>query len=405
MFSNRVLFVLLTAAAVCGSAWAQSTGATLQGAVTDPSNSAIPNVSVELKSAATGAVRQTTSTSEGIFRFNAVDPGVYDLTIKPPAGFKEYSQRGITLNASEIREVGHITLTVGAVNESVQVTAEATPVQIASSENAASVDFDQMAHVTVRGRALMALLQTVPGANFGSNFLTGGSSGQGNNETVNPFSLGQLNLNGQGSAANYQVDGVTSMDMAGDSLSTFSPNVDAVAEIRVLSTNYQAEFGRNIGGQIQVVTKSGTQQFHGSLNVNKRHEMFNANSFFNNFNGQQKSFYRFMDETYAIGGPIYIPRHFNTAKNKIFFFLSQDFLGQKSNPGSGYANVPNPNQRAGDFSFYTNSQGNFIANSLRNPITGQFFTPWNGQGSYNGSQNFAQYLGNFDPASQNWARR
>ena len=100
------------------------------------------------------------------------------------------------------------------------------------------------------------------------------------------------------------------MDMAGDSLSTFSPNVDAVAEIRVLSTNYQAEFGRNIGGQIQVVTKSGTQQFHGSLNVNKRHEMFNANSFFNNYNGQQKNFYRFMDETYAIGGPVYIPHHF-----------------------------------------------------------------------------------------------
>ena len=190
--------------------------------MTDPSDSAVPNVTVELKNVATGIVRTTMATSEGIFRFNGVEPGIYDLTIRPPAGFKEYVQKQITLNASEIRELGRITLTVGAVNEQVQVTAIATPVQTASSENSSMVDFEQMAHITVRGRDLMSLLQTIPGANFGTNFLTGGSSGQGNYETVNPFALGALNLNGMGSAANYTVDGVTGMDMAGDSLTTFS---------------------------------------------------------------------------------------------------------------------------------------------------------------------------------------
>ena len=263
--------------------------------------------------------------------------------------------------------MGRIKLTVGAVTESVSVTATATPVQTASSENSSMVDFEQMAHVTVRGRDLMSLLQTLPGVNFGTNFLTGGSSGQGNYETVNPFALGALNLNGMGSAANYTVDGVTGMDMAGDSLTTFSPNVDAVAEVKVLSTNYAAEFGRNMGGQVQVVTKSGTQQFHGSVNVNKRHEMFNANSFFNNYNGQPKSFYRFMDETYSIGGPVYIPHHFNVNKNKVFFFVSQDYLGQRSNPASGYANVPNPNQRAGDFSYYPNASGQLHFELLAKP--------------------------------------
>jgi hypothetical protein len=404
---NRVLFVLLIVAATCGCAWAQSTGATLQGTVTDPSDSAVPNVTVELKNVGTGVVRKATPASDGIFRFNSLEPGVFDMTIRPGAGFKEYAQNQITLNASEIRDLGRIKLTVGAVTETVSVTANATPVQTASSENSSLVDFEQMKHITVRGRDLMSMLQTLPGVTFGTNFLTGGSSGQGNNETVNPFSLGQLNLNGLGSAANYTVDGVTSMDMAGDSLFTFSPNPDAVAEIKVLSTNYAAEFGRAMGGQVQVVTKSGTQSFHGSVNVNKRHEMFNANSFFNNYNGQTKSFYRFMDVAYSIGGPVYIPHHFNVNKNKVFFFLSQDYLGQRSNPATGYANVPNANQRAGDFSYYPNNQGNFIANSLRNPVTGALITPWAGAASgvpYGGQQNFAQFLGNFDAQSQKYGQ-
>jgi hypothetical protein len=176
----------------------------------------VPNVAVELKNVATGVVRSTLATSEGIFRFNSVIPGVYDLTIRPPAGFKEYVQKEITLNASEIRDLGRILLTVGAVNETVQVTAAATPVQTASSENSSMVDFEQFKHITVRGRDLLSLMQTLPGVTFGTNFLTGGSSGQGNNETVNPFALGQMNLNGMGSQANFTVDGVTGMDTAGD---------------------------------------------------------------------------------------------------------------------------------------------------------------------------------------------
>src|SRR6266536_2413687 len=132
---NRVMFVLLTTAVACGCAFAQTTGATLQGTVNDSSQAAVPNVAAEMKNVATGIVRMTLATSEGIFRFNSVIPGVYDLTIRPPAGFKEYVQKEITLNASETRDLGRIGLTVGAVNETVQVTAAATPVQTASSEN------------------------------------------------------------------------------------------------------------------------------------------------------------------------------------------------------------------------------------------------------------------------------
>ena len=218
------LIVLLAAVLGCSHAFAQTTGATLQGTVTDPSDLAVPNQTVELKNVATDAVRSGKTTEEGIFRFNSLAPGVYDLTIRPSAAFKEYVVRQITLNASEIRELGRLRLSLGAVTDSVSVTAASAPVQTASSENSSVVDFDQMAHLTARGRDVMSMLQTLPGVNFGSNFITQGGSGQSNYETVNPFALGAMNLNGQSSAANYTVDGVTSMDTAGDSLSTFSPN-------------------------------------------------------------------------------------------------------------------------------------------------------------------------------------
>ena len=120
--------------------------------------------------------------------------------------------------------------------------------------------------------------------------------------------------------------------------------------------------------------------------------MFNANSFFNNYNGQPKSFYRFMDESYSIGGPVYIPKAFNTRRTRFSSSCRRTTWDRDPIRRRGYANVPNPNQRKGDFSYYPNAQGNFVSNSLRNPVTGQHFTPWNGSGAYDGQQNFAQFL-------------
>ncbi len=399
MTGKRILCILLAATFACGCVMAQ-TFATLQGTVTDPSDAAVPGVTLELKNIATGAIRTTVSTGEGIFRFNSLEPAAYILSIKAASGFKEFTASNINLNAAEIRELGRLKLEVGSLSQNVEVSAAATPVQTTSSENSAMVDPAQISNITVRNRDLMSLLRTMPGVYYAPDLAQGGS-GQSNYETVNPFALGSLSLNGLSSAANFTVDGVTGMDMAGDSLYTFSVNPDAVSEVHLLSTNYSAEYGRDMGGQIQVVTKSGGQEFHGSLNDDKRHEMFNANTFFNNYNGAQKQQYRFNIFTYSIGGPVYIPHLFNTKKQRIFFFLSQEFAQQKSNPSSGYANVPNPNQRAGDFSYYVNSNSQFIANSLRNPITGAFITPSATAGT-TGAQNFAQYASAFDSQSQKW---
>ena len=149
------------------------------------------------------------------------------------------------------------------------------------------------------------------------------------------------------------------------------------------------------------MTKGGSQQFHGGASANKRHEMFNAKNFFTNYNGQTKPQYRFFIWSYNVGGPVYIPRLFNTQKKKLFFFWSQEYTRQKPGPASGYANVPNANQRAGDFSYYTNSNGAIVANSLRNPTTGAYFTP---SASNPGLANFSQYLSSFDSASEKYGQ-
>src|ERR1035437_5012165 len=134
---------------LCGCIFAQTTSATLQGTVTDPGDAAVPGVAIELRNASTGAVRSTTSTADGIFRFNSLEPAVYSLTIKAAAGFKALDVNNIHLTANEIRELGRLKLALGALTEQVEATAASTPVQTSSSENSKLVDATQVADLTL----------------------------------------------------------------------------------------------------------------------------------------------------------------------------------------------------------------------------------------------------------------
>ena len=149
----------------------------------------------------------------------------------------------------------------------------------------------------------------------------------------------QINGGGQ-DRVGFTVDGVSDLNTGGEHIMDYEPTMDTIAEIRVLTTNYQAEFGRKSGGTIAVVTKGGGQEFHGTAYVNKRHEMFNANTFFNHQNNTPKSIYRFFVYGYTIGGPVYIPKHFNTQKKRLFFFFSQEYTKQKPATSTGTTGVP-----------------------------------------------------------------
>ena len=285
-------------------------------------------------------------------------PATYTLTVKPATGFKSYTQSSIDVTANEIRDLGKITLAIGAVTENVTVTAAVTPTQTASSENSKLIDSVQMDKITLKGRDLFGFLVTLPGVAVTQR------------DTTSENSIGSVRINGATTAsANFTVDGITNLDTGSNGTSHFEPNIDSIAEMRVLTSNYQAEYGRNANGVISIVTKGGSTEFHGSGWANKRHEMFNAKSFFQNYNGQQKSVYRFFVGGYGVGGPVYIPHVFNSKKNtKLFFYFSQEYTKQKPGTQSGYANMPTAAQRAGDFSDFRDANGLKVA--LTDPTTG-----------------------------------
>jgi hypothetical protein len=173
-----------------------------------------------------------------------------------------------------------------------------------------------------------------------------GVTGNGGSETSKG---GGVTINGGGDY-NYAVDGITDMDTGSNGTLHFEPNLDSIAEIKVLSSNYAAEYGRNAGGTITVITKGGGKDFTGSGWWYKRHEMFNANSWDNNRTNTLKSPYRYNIYGYSVGGPIYIPKVFNTEKKYLFFFWSQEYTKTRQSSTIGYANVPTLLERNGDFS-------------------------------------------------------
>ena len=144
-----------------------------------------------------------------------------------------------------------------------------------------------------------------------------------------------------------------------------------MAEVSVLLSNYQAEYGRMSGANITLVTKSGTQDFHGLASYFKRHEQFNANDFFNNRLGQPKPRYRFNTWNYNVGGPVYIPGKFNRNREKLFFFFSQEYWPLRTSQPLGQLTVPTELERAGDFSQSVDLNNRMIA--VNDPTTGKAF--------------------------------
>ena len=293
----------------------------------------------------------------GDFIFTDVQPGTFSISVAAP-GFKELKKNNVVLNASDRLSVGQFNLQVGAVSEVITVAAETTPVQTSSQERSGTLSSKQLDNLLAVGRDFMALTRVLPGV-VGS---------EGNN------SLGTTNtptVNGVRSEYNQPtVDGVTSNTRGLSTLDT-PPNIDAVNQVKVLSANYQAEYGKSAGAVINAVTKNGTNQFHGVAYYYGRNEAFNANNYFNNLNGLPRSRYRYNTFGGNVGGPIFWPGKFNSNRSKLFFFVSAEYLPIRSPDGIKFYTVPTALERQGDFS-QTYTQGSALQNSanrvnIRNP--------------------------------------
>jgi hypothetical protein len=326
---------------------AQTIAGSIVGSVRDPGGLAVAAADVSLVQPETGVTRAMKSDERGDFVFSGVLPGTYNLTVKA-GGFKAAMRQSIVLSASETFPVGEIMLEVGSVSDTVTVTAEGVPVQTGSAERAGVVTSDQVQNLMVRGRNVTSLLEILPGV-----------LDLAENESIDRN--WNLAINGnRRNTSGVSLDGMTMNQIGNNYNSAVSVSMDAVAEVKVLMSNYQAEYGRMSGANIQLVTKSGTRKFHGMGSYFKRHEQFNAMNFFDNRLGLSKSPYRYNTWAYNIGGPVYIPGKFNRNRDKLFFFWSQEYWPIKTPLGAKQVTVPTELERSGDFSRTLDLNGRMV---------------------------------------------
>jgi hypothetical protein len=357
-----------------GALVSQTITGEISGTVLDNSDAVVPGASVTLISETTGARREALSNPTGIFVFAAIQPGTYTIRVAQ-SGFQTLERTGIMLTANDRVTVGDLRLQVGQTTETITVRSSGEVLNTESAQTSALLTPQQLDRIVVRGRDVMNLVKMLPGVSQGAirDGVEQGSLQRGlGGDLGGQFGTFTPNISGSRSYWNtVTLDGQMGSDAHLTSLFNQVTSVDAIAEVKVVLTNYQAEYGRNSGPQINLVSKSGTRDFHGSLYWFKRHEMFNAQNFFNNRDGLTKPLYRYNTFGGTIGGPIYIPGKFNKDRDKLFFFYSREEWRNREPLDLGRRTVPTTLERAGDFSQTIDVGGRLIP--IRDPLSGANF--------------------------------
>src|SRR5947208_456354 len=326
---RTILFAMVLAMAVCLAApfsGAQSTGGRIRGTVMDTSGGAIASAKVTLINEATNATREVQSGSNGEYIFLEVPVGTYEIDATSQ-GFKKSTRKGIVLNLNEVVSVD-LTLQVGGSTDVVEVTGAPPVVDTTSTQLGAVVNERAVSQLPLNSRDTYQLLQLQPGVQgVGGSDLFYGSN-----------TAGAVSVNGgRGRSNNFNVNGGDSNDLFVNAPAV-QPTPDSIAEFRVLSNTFDAEYGRNSGAVINVVTKSGTNGWHGSFYEFLRNQALNSKGFLdlrrpddkqNQFGG-------------TFGGPI--------LKDRSFFFFSYEGRRVVHGISSDPVTVPTAAERAGDFS-------------------------------------------------------
>lgn len=367
--------LLVLALAICvgsGAAFAQEVTATITGTVTDPAGAVVPSAEVTLTNRNTREERRAKADDDGNYVLTQIQPGVYDLSVRMQ-GFKEVVNSGIEVNVNDRRTI-NVALETGAVNEVVTVTTEAPLIQTSPTVGDV-VENRRVVEMPLNNRNFMQLLTLVPGVT------SSGTSeiGIGLTNTVD-FSINGTRRN----SINFLVDGVTNTDVGSNITLLSVPTVDSIQEFRVITSVPTAEFGRSGGGVVNIVTRGGGHDFHGTLYEFVRNDRFNANSFFNNANGTfgpndatvlaglatagdprtPRPKLRYNNFGYLASGPVFIPGHYNEKRERTFFLFSQEWRRIIRAPSLASAIVvPSVLERQGNFS----EPGNL---TIFDPLTG-----------------------------------
>jgi carboxypeptidase family protein len=323
----------LAVCAVAVPASAQITTGTVTGTVRDAQGAIVPGATVALISETRGTQLVDASTNaQGDFVIANVPPDRYTLQVTMD-GFKTLRRSEVSVSPGDRASTGALTLEVGGLSETVQVRSEAPLIQATSGERSFTVTTDAVENLPIANRSFTAVA-----------FLAPGVTTDGNNT---PQRLGG------GGDPNIMMDGVSTMD-TGSNRPLLQMNIESIAEVKVLTSGYQAEYGRASGVQVTAVTKSGTNRFRGSIYDVERNSDWYSNSKTNKLNGDPKPVLREKDWGYSIGGPIGRPG----GANKLFFFYAQEFSPRTAGNNIVRYRMPTPLERAGDFSQSLDNNGN-----------------------------------------------
>src|SRR5579871_3355911 len=334
----RGLGVFIAVLIVASAVWAQDT-ASITGTVTDSTGAAIPGAKVALTNTAQGINRAATTNGSGDYLFPALPIGSYNVSVTA-TGFKGYQAKGIVLSVGQ-KARNDISLQVGASDVEITVQGEnIAQVQTQSSELSGTVNGKEISQLQLNGRNFTQLVTLVPGVSnqTGQDEGTVGVSGN----------VSYSNNGGRTEYNNWELDGGDNLDNGSNTSMNVYPSIEAIAEFKVLTSNYGAQYGRNGSGTVEVETKSGTNVFHGSAYEFLRNDAFNANTWFNAGNPVPE--YKKHDFGYTLGGPLYIPGAYNKNKDKTFFFWSQEWRRERIPASVSATVVPTTLERGGDFS-------------------------------------------------------
>ncbi len=351
----RMLSMFISLVALCtGAGLAQTTSGSIAGNVIDSQQAAVANATVTATEESKNFTLTATTDSDGRFVFPQTPPGNYILKVEA-TGFKKLERKGVALVSNDKLSLGDLRLEVGEVGETVTVTGEATLIQAESAERSYAVQGEVIRNTGVNSRSFVNLASLVPGVIVTSNNAqTSGITG---------FSANGVRQNSN----NLQVDGITNVDTGNNGGPLTNIPLDSVGEFKILTSDYQAEYGRSVGAQIIAVTRSGSRDFHGSFYLYRRQGGLNANTWINNRNGAPRPFLDQRDIGYTVSGPVYLPKKWfgplgtEKTRDKLFFFWNQEFQHRFTPPSSPTrVRVPTLLERQGDFSQSRDNNGNIF---------------------------------------------
>ena len=330
----RTLLTLAVLAALGTTLYAQATTGRIAGTVTDSQSGLLPGATVTVTETRTAYSRTATTNAQGAFVLVNLPLGTYTVSAEMQ-GFKKEIKSGYVLQADG-RLTADFTLQVGGLNETVEVSVESETVNTLSGEIARTVDRQQVQSLALNGRNYLQLTTLIPGApDLNPNALDI-MTGLGINTSIN------------GSRANatlLTLDGGFNMDSGSNNSQISNVGVDFIEEVSIKTANFSAEYGRNSGAAVNVVTRTGTNALHGSVFGYHRNEGLDANNYFNNSRNVPRSDLKYNDFGGALGGPI--------VKDKLFFFAGVEWKQIDRFSSPSLQTLPSSGMRAGNFSHLT----------------------------------------------------